>query len=763
MIKLLQFIGNVGQFEAVSAPQIPLAPVTLIYAENGRGKTTIAAVLRSLATGNPIPITERRRLGVDDPPCVVIDCDGGPRPAVFANGVWNRTVPNLAVFDDVFVDQNVCSGLMVDAEHRQNLHEWILGSQGVTLNRTLQECVARIEELNRVLRAAADAIPSGVRGNLNADDFCALQPRSDIDVGIREAERALSAAEQQETIRGAAGFGAVFLPDFEIDEIERTLAMGLEELDGEAGDQVQKHFRPMGPDGEAWVGEGMKWVRPEENGDCPFCGQQLAESSLINHYRAYFSTAYKNLKQHIADVTSEFIGLNGGDAPAAFERSIRVLAERRQFWSNFALLPEVDLDTAAIGNVWGSARDAVLNALQRKQSAPLEAMTFSEDERALIRAYEAGRDRVRRLNTSFQAANEAVALIKERAAAGDRTALIRDVAMLKSLKARYTPEIDALCVNFLTEKNAKARAERERDEARAALDNYREQVFPNYEAAINVYLQRFNAGFRLEQVVSVNTRNGSSCTYSVLIGDHAVMVGGPQPPPGTPSFRTSLSAGDRNTLALAFFFASLDRDVALRDKIVVIDDPITSLDDHRSLSTVQEMRRLSQNIRQLIALSHNKGFLCNVWEGTDTNTRLAIEVVRQGEGSTIQLWDVTRDCITEHDRRHELLRSYLTGPANNGREVAQSLRPVLESFIRVAYPEHCPPGTVLGRFRRRCERRVGTAEQILTQPNIDELGDLTEYANRFHHDTNPAWQTAHINDGELLGFVRRTLAFATRS
>jgi hypothetical protein len=35
-----------------------------------------------------------------------------------------------------------------------------------------------------------------------------------------------------------------------------------------------------------------------------------------------------------------------------------------------------------------------------------------------------------------------------------------------------------------------------------------------------------------------------------------------------------------------------------------------------------------------------------------------------------------------------------------------------------------------------------------------------EYANRFHHDTNAAWETEQINVQEPAGFARRTLEFA---
>ena len=124
MISRIQLLRNIGQFDSVNTgATIPLARLTLVYSENGRGKTTLAAVLRSLATGDPLPIAERRRLAAQHPPHVVVECSGGPPPAVFENNTWNRTLPDVVVFDDVFIDENVHSGLAVQAHHRQNLHD----------------------------------------------------------------------------------------------------------------------------------------------------------------------------------------------------------------------------------------------------------------------------------------------------------------------------------------------------------------------------------------------------------------------------------------------------------------------------------------------------------------------------------------------------------------------------------------------------------------------------------------------------------------
>jgi wobble nucleotide-excising tRNase len=226
---------------------------------------------------------------------------------------------------------------------------------------------------------------------------------------------------------------------------------------------------------------------------------------------------------------------------------------------------------------------------------------------------------------------------------------------------------------------------------------------------------------------------------------------------------TSASAGDRNTLALAFFFATLDQDPNIAQKIVVIDDPMTSLDEHRSLTTVQEMRHLVNKVSQVILLSHSKPFLCRLWEDADKVARSAIKITRDHDGSTLTAWDVNQDCITEHDRRHAMVAEYVrTNNAADERAVAAALRPILETFTRVAFPEDFPPDSRLGHFLNICQQRVGSATEILNTTDINELRNLLGYANQFHHDTNPAWETEIINDQALQQFCRRTLRFARR-
>jgi wobble nucleotide-excising tRNase len=681
---------------------------------------------------------------------------------MFQNNAWNNAAPNIAVFDDTFVDSNICSGLEVAPNHRQKLHELILGARGVSLNRTLQEHVARIEQHNRDLRSRADAIPAIVRGPFSVDAFCNLQQPANIEAQIEAIERQLAAARQQEPIRTTATFEPISLPELNLEPIRTLLRRDLPSLDAAAAQQVQHHFNALGRSGEEWVADGFRRLSALGSNACPFCIQDLGASQIIGHYREYFSQAYATLKTDIAAAISSFTQLHGEESPAAFERAIRVCGERRQFWARFCEIPEVTVDTAAIAREWRSAREGILTELRSKQASPLETRQLPEAVQAAATAYGAHHDNIAALNNALQSAATAINIVKEQAAAGNVNALESDLARLKAIQARFSPEIAARCTEYLQEKQGKVATEGLRDQAKEDLKQYRESVFPVYQNAINDYLRRFNANFRLGSVEAADTRGGPTCNYCVVVNNVSVAVATGTSTTGTPSFRTILSSGDRNTLALAFFFASLDQDSAIADKTVVIDDPISSLDDHRSLTTVQEIRRLLQRCSQVIVLSHSKPFLCRLSEHPDPTIVTAIQVTRDGTGSTLSNWDVSQDCITEHDRRHAMLREYTVRSNGNDREVAKAIRPIIEAFCRVAFPEHFPPGTLLGPFRGLCVQRVGTPNEILDQHDTQELRELVEFANRFHHDTNPAWETELINDAELLGFVQRVLDFTSR-
>lgn len=356
-------------------------------------------------------------------------------------------------------------------------------------------------------------------------------------------------------------------------------------------------------------------------------------------------------------------------------------------------------------------------------------------------------------------ANSQLEIVKEEARNANLAALVADQDRLRAVEARFQPATVLLCNAYLAEKAAKLVTEQARDAVRLALDAHRQAVFPAYGAAINSFLQRFNASFRIGPVEGVNNRGGASVTYTLMVDGQAV----PLTSEGTePTFSNTLSAGDRNTLALAFFFASLENDPRRANRIVVIDDPMTSLDQHRALHTRQEIDRLARAVAATVVLSHSKPFLLGVWDQCRQLAKASLELRRDACGSTIAAWNVSGE-INEHDRRFSRTVAYIAqGDPAIERPVAEGLRPMLEAYCRVSYSADFQPGAMLGQFHRRCVQRIGRQDEIMTAQQAAELRALLDFGNRYHHDTNAGWQTELINDAELEDFARRTLAFIRR-
>ena len=762
MIQLIKLIRNVGMFgSSATTASILLKPLVLLYGENGSGKTTLAAVMRSLATGEALPLTERQRLGSSHLPHVVLQCDGNPSSAVFQNGAWNRQLTKIRIFDDEFIDNNVYSGLNVDAKHRQQLHNLIIGEEGVALQRRIEQLVSEIGDHNTEIQEKAKAIPKGIRGTLTVDEFCDLPKLADADSLLNEAEQSLKVASDQTSIRTTRPFQTISLPHFDVDAVTGVLTTDLPSLDKAAEENVRQHIQLLGEKGEPWIASGMSQMAQFDEEICPFCGQDISAVELIQHYRAFFGQQYELLKQQVVCTYNQINDAHGHSNQIAFIQAVTAAKDAESFWSRYCTTPLIDLDAQAIVDTWTNARDLVLAHLRSKQAAPLERQDLSSSTVDAIREYDSYRDRIIELNEALTESNQRIADVQKSAQTADTKAILAKIERITVTKERHKPEINSACENYLNELKAKSKTEAKRAAARNSLKEYREKVFPALQLNVNHYLERFNAGFRVDSLTPTNIGggSGSACTYELVIRNAPIAVSGAKHILGIPSFRNSMSAGDRNTLALALFFSALDQSPELIETVVVIDDPISSLDDHRSMTTVHELRDLVNRTKQVFVLSHNKRFLCSIWEGTKHKECTPLKITPDGDESSIVSWDVTQDAFTEHDHRHKMLHSYADTGSNPTRDLARLMRPHLEGFIRVAFPDLCPPGSILRPFVRICHKKLGQSDEVLSAGKIQELEQIIDYANQFHHDTNPAWESMAINGIELRGFVRRTLSF----
>lgn len=101
MIERINRICNLGRFANYQARgDVTMRKLTLVYGENGRGKTTLCALLRSLMTGHTPPLLARQTFGQANQPTAEILANSQIRQ--LQNGAWSATLPEIVIFDSEY-------------------------------------------------------------------------------------------------------------------------------------------------------------------------------------------------------------------------------------------------------------------------------------------------------------------------------------------------------------------------------------------------------------------------------------------------------------------------------------------------------------------------------------------------------------------------------------------------------------------------------------------------------------------------------------
>ena len=314
------------------------------------------------------------------------------------------------------------------------------------------------------------------------------------------------------------------------------------------------------------------------------------------------------------------------------------------------------------------------------------------------------------------------------------------------------------------EKTVKARDahKTEKDEVKRKLRALSVSIFDQYGTAINRHLGDFGAGFGIGRIKEAHEGGKPGSTYEIVINGAGVKLGRDNTPRGTRCFRNTLSSGDRNALALAFFLARLDQATSLAGAVIVFDDPISSLDEHRQMRTQQHICRLAEDATQVIVLSHSATFLRKVWDHSGTPARNAMKIARGASGSVVEHWDIEQETETEYQKLRSILTEFRDDNKGTPRAVASSIRLLLEGYLRVVYPDHIKPGQWLGDFMTSAKAAHDAGSSIVSEEDYRELNGLLTYSNPFHHNTNPSGSIGLINETELSTYVKRALGFVSR-
>jgi wobble nucleotide-excising tRNase len=323
------------------------------------------------------------------------------------------------------------------------------------------------------------------------------------------------------------------------------------------------------PDTEAWAASGFDLHERESLELCEFCGQQIP-SKRLSDLRMHFNDEFQLMQERANELVQEIDRLLNHRAEDFLVSEGAVYFELRDD------LKRIQLPVKFYVEAWFEILRSAREMLLVKLSNPFGPATELNVETPVC-------------PTEFKDIEKLVQIHNEKS----------ENFTSQQNEARRLMEWAAVCEEFDAYSASKNELLRIKDTLQASIDEKRrlENLVDELEAQILDHRRpadELNADLR-------SYLGHSEISFEVEGGGYRIRRG--EKPAG------HLSEGERSAIAFLYFLTSLrSKDFDLKNGVVVIDDPISSLDSSALFHAFGYMREHTNDAKQLIVLTHNYMF-----------------------------------------------------------------------------------------------------------------------------------------------------------
>jgi len=754
MLNKIISVQRIGRFaQSASTPNPNFKKNNLVFAPNAYGKTTICAILRSLSSGDPNPIIGRKRLGSTEPSKVEILFDN--TLVKFENNGWSDPKTNLSIFDEEFIQQNVYSGNAVDLNNRRALYRIIVGKDGVELAEKEKELTEKLKAKQSEIKLVEKSLIALSRG-MPTNEFLVLENDATIDEKIGTQNSLLKSLAIAEEIKAHSILEEYDEVNVSPEAIE-ILNTDIDSIGGDAEAALSQHFQNhgMSDTGQTWVSQGVSFI---QNDSCPFCARSdLGQLSIVKAYRELFSDSYENLKSKVNDLKPRYIDpVFGSKARTSVSKKYEINVERNSFWKEYC---ELNDEISSVSTIIEELRkiDNLFAEIVEQKSAEITKKALDNSKEAELRdSVKRANEVIRQINARISALNNIIETRKSSITNTDINAETAKLKFFQTQKTRFSPEAIEICDQYSALKKEKDGFDTEKKAVRESLDEHTSNVIEPYENRINQLLDRFNAGFSITRTNHSYTGGVASSSYELRINNVDVKIGDSRTPSSSPSFKNTLSGGDKSTLALAFFIAQVENEKDLTNRVIIFDDPFNSQDAFRRTNTIFEILNISNNCRQIFLLSHDLGFLRQFWNKCENDNRVSAQIDYHPFGGS-KLREFNLEDASQGRNAQELddLINFRASGAGEPRDIIKKMRVVCETHFRKSYPGYFDSQDNCGAILRKI-REAGDSHPA--KDKYQDLEEINSYTQDYHHGEDAKGQSEPpLDKMELTGFVDRAL------
>jgi wobble nucleotide-excising tRNase len=757
MIEKIIKIKGVGKFTDYSNRTTPtwdgsLKPLTLIYGENGIGKTTFTSILKSLKEDDTL-VFQIRSFEREESPELLIKFKNEP-PIKYKNGKWDKNIDDIEIFDTHFVNDNVFTGFEILPQHRKNLYDVVIGNTGVRLKKEIAELKNKIKENNIILKEIENQISKHIN-IFSVNEILRLQADENIEIKIANKQKEIDASKASEKIRTTPLLKEISEIDYSIrfENLINFCKKSIDTISDEYLKMVEEHKSTLnlGNYSEKWIKDGVDNIVEHK---CPFCKQGIEGVEIIKAYNQYFNEQYKNLQSNSKLLKEKVLSLNPENLFARIENDYNYNIGYFAFWKNYIEQDILELNINTFKTQTNELTKNLTEVVNLKADNPIKPVP-TETITALEETIVKGNKIIQSYNLSIKKYNEKIASLK----LSNNTnfeQLENDLLKLKAIKKRQEENVTILCNKYSTLLNDTENLKTLNTTKQTNLKNYSNEIFGTYRGQINNYLRKFAPYLEIKEMKG-SYRGGSTepfAEFGLYVSGNSIRF---QDKGTAPSVKYSLSEGDKSALALSFFLAKVNGDENIGSKIIVFDDPISSFDINRKSATITQLYQIGQKATQLIVLTHNLLFARDFWEKVKNQVQ-TIKFYSDRNSTQMIDYNIENETLNGLFKDYQTLDLFLHNGAQSDtemRNIARCIRPILEGYFRIKYYGQFTSNEWLGDFLGKIENVDISSTLHRLKEYYSELNEINDYSKKFHH-TNPNSDSEPIYDAELNNYVTRT-------
>ncbi|NNH39698.1 AAA family ATPase [Acinetobacter terrae] len=740
--------------------------LNLIYGRNGAGKSTLTKILDLINKRDVAKIKQLAPLESNKEPFFNFMIKGKNITLTSLD-----QAPEFYIFNQDFVDENLYSSNGVESSQLVNYYDFCLGKTSVDKQNEIDQLKGEITNLTNLMQPLETKLKQ--QFNKTIEQIKKIPFKDNIDSEIAKLEEQLSDIKAVNLYRQRKKLSrlAINKPNFDKSIFDVTL----EKISQEAQEKVSQHIKDhLKREDEHWIKDGLELVT--ETNACPFCAQNLSDSSIFSFYSEFITESYKQAcdnfeLNHYPSFESPAydIGISIGE----LKEKILNNEDLIQTWSDRVEKVDLKLDLKQLENADKLFFHEVRDLITKKEKDILVSVNFDKFDNLLRDVYE---------KADFTEYNERVSLFNQSITeflatlvTDDSTVISQKIRDLNLVKFRYSQivveELKKIS-QYKLDKDAKTRS---MTELREQILEEQQILIDKHKDGINELLKKFNSMIRLSKFEKDNKghKGASRISYGITfleidlsILNHNEMI-----------FDRVLSSGDKSALALAFFLSKF-KDENFEPSIIFFDDPMTSLDEHRRKATIQEIQYLVEREFQTFVLSHDPFFLSEISKlSAISKFSKCFEVLSEIKDSNPLDQNSNKVCnsrlISKQNFNSYVLHSYyqeyykLWDFVQNGQEsekvdIARSIRPILEAYLRFIFPkvftEDLWLGSMISKIR---EEKNETSPLFDTNNKLKVIESINDFSKAYHHADGFDTSIQGIEFLTLKHYAKDTLIFIT--